>query len=280
MRRRLVTFGSTSRSLLQLLFVALALVAPMESSRADMIDWFTSLLEDESSAARDAARQGMAIPQNAIVTGPNETRIIELGRDLLKLYPRTVVTVEFSPGKETHIEIITGTIGAKVAPRKKRTFSVHTDYLIAAVKGTEFEVSVVEGAAAVSVTSGRVAVKAVGVIGGVDVTKGLTATAVRDGMGPQLGATPAGGASAAAATAAASASTGTNPGPEDEYEDERDTDDRDINRSAGPTSRSSGAKTDGDGPSNGGSGGGSEGGDGDSDGDSGGGDGGDDGDDD
>jgi hypothetical protein len=53
-------------------------------------------------------------------------------------------------------------------------------------------------ASAVSVYEGRVAVKAVGQIGGMDVTPGKTATAARGDREPTLGKTPGGGAPAAA----------------------------------------------------------------------------------
>ena len=75
------------------------------------------------------------------------------------------------------VRLITGTVRAKVAKRKKgQTFDVRTLMLVATVKGTEFEVSATAKASAVSVYEGRVAVKAAARVGGVDVTPGKTAT--------------------------------------------------------------------------------------------------------
>src|SRR5512145_1953932 len=95
--------------------------------------------------------------------------------------------------------------GGKRAPG--RTFSVETRFLVATVKGTEFDVTADDDAAAVSVSEGTVAVQSAGGNRAVDVTPGRTAVASADDddATPDLGATPAGGAPEAAKAAGKSA---------------------------------------------------------------------------
>jgi hypothetical protein len=165
-------------------------------SRADMLDWLTNLVQDDDM--EHAALSGVTLPPDAIVTRRGETRMIELGRDLIELYPSTAVTFDVSGGRTT-VHLISGTIRAKVAKRKQgQTFDVKTPMLVGTVKGTDFEVSAIGGASAVSVYEGRVAVKAVGRVGGIDVTPGKTASVRSADRDPSLGKTPTGGAAAAA----------------------------------------------------------------------------------
>ena len=178
----------------------LVLAGQPNQSRADILDWLTTLVQDDD--VENAALSGVTLPSDAIVTQRGETRIIELGRDLIELYPSTVLTIEVSGGKKT-VHLISGTIRAKVAKRKAgQTFDVKTPVLVGTVKGTDFEVSAIGKASAVSVYEGRVAVKAIGRVGGVDVTPGRTATVTGADREPALGKTPTGGAAAAAKTLA------------------------------------------------------------------------------
>jgi hypothetical protein len=164
-------------------------------SHADIWEWFTQVLTDTD--VEDAARSGGAVPAGATVTGPDETRVLHLGGDVLQLYPSTVVT--FQDGPNSTVRLIFGTVRVKAAKRKNgKTLSVETLTLVATVKGTDFEVSTVGDASAVSVYEGRVAVKAIGVIGGMDVTPGKTATVSARDKGGKLGDTPRGGAPEAA----------------------------------------------------------------------------------
>ena len=138
------------------------------------------------------------MPPDAIVTKGGETRVLRLGRDILELYPSTAVAIE-QTGPDTSVRLITGTVRVTVAKRKKgQAFNVRTLLLVATVKGTEFEVSATGNGSAVSVYEGRVAVKATGRVGGIDVTPGKTATVTSAEDAPALGPTPAGGAAAAA----------------------------------------------------------------------------------
>jgi len=174
----------------------LGLLVQTDHGRADVVDWLTNLLTTGESV-EDASRT--ALPDNAIVTGPDERRTIEFGRDVLYLYPSTVVTLQ----EGSTVRLISGTVRVKAAKRKNgKTLSVETRMLVATVKGTDFEVSIVADASAVSVYEGRVAVKAVGVVGGIDVTPGKTATVTAGDKGGKLRNTPQGGAPEAAKQAA------------------------------------------------------------------------------
>jgi hypothetical protein len=165
-------------------------------SHADIWEWFTQPLTDTTDI-EDVALSGEAVPADATVTGAHETRTLHLGRDVLTLYPTTIVT--FQDVANSSVRLISGTVRVKAAKRKNgRTLSVETQMLVATVKGTDFEVSTAGDASAVSVYEGRVAVKAVGTVGGMDVTPGKTATvSVRD-KGGKLSDTPRGGAPEAA----------------------------------------------------------------------------------
>ncbi len=147
---------------------------------------------------------GEALPPGAIATGRGETRTMQLGRDLMELHPLTAVTLEVS-GQTTPVRLLTGRIRADVAKRgKNQVFKIKTVHLVGTVKGTELEVSAIEGASALSVYEGRVAVKAIGRVGGLNVSPGKTAAVTGPEREPHLGKTPSGGAAAAAKALASS----------------------------------------------------------------------------
>jgi hypothetical protein len=225
--------------------VALVLMHPTDS-RADVWEWLTDLVQEDSDV-ENASLSG-TLPPDAVVTGRGETRTIQLGRDLIELHPTTAITIEVG-GEKTTVHLLRGTIRAKVAKRKKsQLFEVETANLVGTVKGTQFEVSVMGAASAVSVYEGRVAVKAVGTIGGVDVIPGRTATVTSTDREPTLGKTPTGGA-AAAAKARAGGSTSAQPADNDDTEP---TGNRDVGKS-GRSSSGSNAGSGGSGGSRGGS---------------------------
>jgi ferric-dicitrate binding protein FerR (iron transport regulator) len=176
--------------------VAILIVAHPNESRADVWNWLTGLVTDHPDTEA-AALSGEQLPPDAIVTKDGEKRVLHMGRDVLELYPSSAVTIE-ETGPNTSVRLITGTLRVKVAKRKKgQAFDVRTLMLVATVKGTEFEVSTTGNGSAVSVYEGRVAVKATGRVGGLDVTPGKTATVTGAEDAPALGPTPAGGAAAA-----------------------------------------------------------------------------------
>jgi ferric-dicitrate binding protein FerR (iron transport regulator) len=140
----------------------------------------------------------MALPSDAIVTGPGEARSITLGRDILELYPSTAITID-THGEKTTVNLLTATVRTKVAKRKQTgLFEVRTLWLVATVKGTLFEVSTANDASAVSVYEGRVALKAANGTGATDITPGKTGTVSVQDKGAKVGDTPRGGAAAAA----------------------------------------------------------------------------------
>ena len=233
-------------------------------SRADMLDWLTNLVQDDDM--EHAALSGVTLPPDAIVTQRGETRTIELGRDLIELYPSTAVTFDVS-GRKTTVHLISGTIRAKVAKRKKgQTFDVKTPMLVGTVKGTDFEVSAIGGISAVSVYEGRVAVKAVGRIGGIVVTPGKTASVRGADRDPSLGKTPGGGAAAAAKALARGSAAKSGGAPTDDGSKGTDRTGG-VNTSGRSGSSNSGSDggtdSDGEGGESGGDSEGGEGGDGD-----------------
>ena len=223
---------------------AFLVVAFPGQGRADVWDWLTDLVRvhpDHESAALSAD----VLPPDAIVTKAGETRVLRLGRDILKLYPSTAVAIEQS-GPDTSVRLITGTVRVTAAKRKKgQAFNVRTLLLVATVKGTEFEVSATGGGSAVSVYEGRVAVKATGSVGGVDVMPGKTATVSSAEDAPALGATPAGGAAAAAKALGRAAEAGSPSGGSDDDDGGRS--DKDVIT----TGRSAPSQGAGSGPSGG-----------------------------
>jgi hypothetical protein len=177
-------------------------------ARADFWGWVTDIVTEPSDhEPEEVSLQRMALPPDAIVTAPGEIRTIKLGRDILELYPSTAVTIKTTVGNDTTVQVITGTVRAKVAKRKSQTFKIETLMLVGTVKGTVFEVSTTGTASAVSVYEGRVAVKAKRGVGGVDVMPGRTATVTDADREPSLGKTPQGGAAVAAKALSRKAST-------------------------------------------------------------------------
>jgi hypothetical protein len=232
--------------------LAAFVVALPAQGRADVWDWLTGLVQTHPDAEPVALS---ALPPDAIVTKSGEKRVLTLGRDILELYPSTAVAIE-ETGSNTSVRLITGTVRVTAAKRKKgQTFGVRTLLLVATVKGTEFEVSATGDGSAVSVYEGRVAVKATGRVGGIDVTPGKTATLTSAEDAPALGPTPAGGAAAATKALGRAAKAGSTPGGSDD-----DNSGRSDSKAVNTTGRSAPSKGAGSGSgagSGGGSGGGS-----------------------
>lgn len=240
--------------------LAFLIVAHPNQSQADVWNWLTDVVTDHPDA--EAAALSGELPPGAIVTKDGETRVLRMGRDILELYPSTAVTIE-ETGPNTSVRLITGTVRAKVAKRKKgQAFDVRTLMLVATVKGTDFEVSATRHGSAVSVYEGRVAVKALGRVGGIDVTPGKTASVTDAEEAPRLGPTPPGGAPAALGRS--SRANSVSDGDDDD-------DDRDYNKDIKSTGRGtsgvssgsgSGSDNDGEGGENGEDGGDDDGGEG------------------
>jgi hypothetical protein len=187
-----------------LALIALVAVHPGQS-RADFWSWVSGMLVEPDDEPEAVSLSEMSIPPDAIVTAPGEARTIQLGRDLVELYPSTAITFEIS-GRKTTVHLLAGTIRAHVMKRKNgQVFQVRTPLLVGTVKGTVFEVSTRKHVSTLSVYEGRVALEAVNGNGGIDVTPGHTGTVSDHDAEARLGGTPEGGAAAAAKAAAKAA---------------------------------------------------------------------------
>lgn len=196
------------------LMAASCLIAP---SRAEgTLDWVVAAITGQSPAIEQAAISGdlsrgsVVPPSEQISTGDGEHVVLTHGQDVLELQPNTTVAIGGAGpnGMATVVKLIDGTVHVKVGKRAPgRTFSVETRFLVATVKGTEFDVTADDDAAAVSVSEGTVAVQSDGGNRSVDVTAGRTAvaSAADDDATPDVSATPEGGAPEAAKAAGKSA---------------------------------------------------------------------------
>jgi hypothetical protein len=134
------------------------------------------------------------------VTTANAGRTVATsGNDLLRLEPRTTVTIgEQKPA--TIIELLDGTLHVKAGKREDGdTLSIETQYLVATVKGTEFAVATTDAGTAVSVTEGVVSVRSTRATSeAFDVMPGQTALVSSvHGSLPTIVATPTAGGTAA-----------------------------------------------------------------------------------
>ena len=202
-----------STSMLRSIAVLMATSCLIAPSRAEgTLEWVVSAITGQSPAIEQTAISGdlahgsVVQPSEQVSTGDGERVVLTRGLDVLELQPNTTVAIGGSGpnGMATVVKLIDGTVHVKVGKRAPgRTFSVETRFLVATVKGTEFDVTAGEEAAAVSVSEGTVAVQSAGADRAVDVTPGRTAVASADDDDgtPDLEATPAGGAPEAAKAA-------------------------------------------------------------------------------
>lgn len=169
-----------------------------------LLDWIVqSISVDEEGAAIRAALStppaGSTLAQGQrISTGPGQQMVLTNGRDLVTLSPGTSVEIGDNDSKtpEANLDLISGTVHVEAGKRTPgHTFSIEAPYLVATVKGTQFDVSTFGEMSAVSVTEGVVGVDAIATRQGVDVLPGKTAVVSRRALDrPSLMDTPAGGA--------------------------------------------------------------------------------------
>ena len=130
-----------------------------------------------------------------ISTGADQNMVLVNGRDLVEIKPNSTVTIGDNDAStpDANVDLINGTIHVEVGKRVPgKTFSVEAPYLVATVKGTQFDVSSSSAQSAVSVTEGTVAVAASASGTSVDVTVGNTAIVRRNADKPMLAPTHAG----------------------------------------------------------------------------------------
>ena len=187
------------------LFIAasLSMVLPGSARAEDgVLTWIVKSIssnEDGSiipAAAMQVPQAGTALATGQrISTGAGQHMVLVNGRDLVEVRPSTVVTIgdDDVTTPDANVDLVTGTIHVEVGKRAPgRTFSVGAPYLVATVKGTQFDVSTSPGASAVSVTEDVVAVSSLAGGQSIDVTAGTTATFDASSAPRLAGMTPPG----------------------------------------------------------------------------------------
>jgi hypothetical protein len=157
--------------------------------------------EQQIASASPLANAAMLKPNERVAAGAEARTMLTRGHDIIELEPTTTIA-DGDRGVDdpmSIIQLISGTIHVKAAKRTDGgTLSIETQYLVATVKGTKFDVATTDRGAAVSVSEGIVWVRAVGSNDGVDVMHGRTVVVLAgDGPTLRLSATAAGGALAA-----------------------------------------------------------------------------------
>ena len=183
--------------------VLAAAVSAAGGAHADdsVLTWIVkSISSDEDGDIIQAS--AMQVPQigtalvtgQRISTGAGQNMVLVNGRDLVEIRPNSTVTIgdDDAATADANVDLINGTIHVEVGKRAPgKTFSIEAPYLVATVKGTQFDVSSSSAQSAVSVTEGTVAVAASASGTSVDVTIGNTAVVRRNADKPMLAPTHA-----------------------------------------------------------------------------------------
>ena len=187
--------------------VLAAAVSAAGGAHADdgILTWIVkSISSDEDGDIIQAS--AMRVPQvgtalvtgQRIATGGGQQMILTNGRDLVEIRPNTTVTIgdDDASTAASNVNLVNGTIHVEVGKRAPgKTFSIDAPYLVATVKGTQFDVTSSSDATAVAVTEGVVAVSADASGASIDVTVGNTAIVGRRNEDrPMLAPTRANGA--------------------------------------------------------------------------------------
>ena len=187
--------------------VLAAAVSAASGAHADdsVLTWIVkSISSDEEGDIIQAS--AMRVPQvgtalvagQRIATGGGQHMVLVNGRDLVEIRPNSTVTIgdDDASTAAANVDLVNGTIHVEVGKRAPgTTFSIDAPYLVATVKGTQFDVTTSSDATAVSVTEGVVAVSADASGASVDVTVGNTAVVGRRNADrPALAPTRASGA--------------------------------------------------------------------------------------
>ena len=132
------------------------------------------------------------LPDGAEVrTGASGTAVVARGLDRIEIRPGTslVVAARGSTNAALEIDQTSGSATYTVEKRPAGTFSVHTPYVVAVVKGTKFDVDVTAQETGVSVAEGRVGVSDRRSGASVDVTPGQRARSTSAAAGIAVEAT-------------------------------------------------------------------------------------------
>ena len=203
--RRAASYGFWRRWLGPAVLAAAVSAAGGAHADDGILTWIVkSISSDEDGDIIQAS--AMRVPQvgtalvtgQRIATGGGQQMILTNGRDLVEIRPNTTVTIgDDDPSTSaSNVNVVNGTIHVEVGKRAPgKTFSIDAPYLIATVKGTQFDVTSSSDATAVTVTEGVVAVSADASGASIDVTVGNTAiVGRRNADRPMLAPTRAGGA--------------------------------------------------------------------------------------
>lgn len=187
--------------------VLAAAVSAAGGAHADdgILTWIVnSISSDEDGDIIRAS--AMSVPQvgtalvagQQVATGAGQRMVLVNGRDLVEIRPNSTVTIgdDDASTAAANVNLVNGTIHVEVGKRAPgKTFSIDAPYLIATVKGTQFDVTSSSDATAVAVTEGVVAVSADASGASIDVTAGNTAIVGRHNADqPMLAPTRANGA--------------------------------------------------------------------------------------
>jgi hypothetical protein len=185
--------------------VLAAAVSAAGGAHADdgILTWIVKSISQDEEIIRASA---MRVPQEGtalvtgqrIATGGGQHMILTNGRDLVEIQPNSTVTIgdDDASTAAANVNLVNGTIHVEVGKRAAgKTFSIDAPYLVATVKGTQFDVTSSSDRTAVTVTEGVVAVSADASGTSIDVTVGNTATVGRRNEDrPTLAPTRAGSA--------------------------------------------------------------------------------------
>ena len=177
--------------------VLAAAVSAAGGAHADdsLLTWIVKMVSDDESgivqaSAMRAPQEGTAlVTGQQISTGAKQQMILVHGRDLVEIKPNSTIVIgdDDAATSTANVGLINGTIHVQVGKRSPgTTFSVDAPYLIATVKGTQFDVTSSSNESQVSVTEGVVAVSADASGASVDVTVGNTAIVRRNADRPTV----------------------------------------------------------------------------------------------
>jgi hypothetical protein len=146
--------------------VVLCIGSRGHAENADAAAWQISKSSGDvwvtTSGAQPVSRTDKADlnPGDSIRTGRNGRVLLVRGAETILIAPNSTVGIPESPkeGSSTTIAQQSGSILLEVEKRDLRNFEVNTPYLVAAVKGTQFRVSVSQSGASVEVLRGGVEV--------------------------------------------------------------------------------------------------------------------------
>jgi hypothetical protein len=168
-----------------------------------LLTWIVKSISDDHGEVIQAST--LQVPQEGtplatgqqISTKAGQHMVLVNGRDLVEVSPNSTVTIgdDDAMTPEANVNIVSGTIHVEVGKRQPgQSFSVGAPYLVATVKGTQFDVNSSSAGSSVTVTEGVVAVTSIASQGVVDVTPGNTAIVNRRTTGaPSVVPTPASG---------------------------------------------------------------------------------------